>query len=159
MMELTTEWYDDNKTRLLRQFWTVNGVPHGEYMDFHANGFLWEKSNRVNGVKHGDYKDWDNTGVLRNHLHLYHSRKHGRCKRWWPDGVLQVDGFARYDLWHGEYKTWDRDGELEKHQFFDNGVGEELTVRVKELVVDIENITDEEKLLLGLTYNLYNFLE
>ncbi len=53
---------------------------------------------------------------------------------------------------HGEYKMWRSNGQLYEHSFWQNG--NDITDEIKDLVSDINNITDEEKLLIMLKWGI-----
>lgn len=66
-------------------------------------------------------------------------------------------GYFVNDELHGELKVWSTDGELEDHAFY--AYGFDVTIEVNEIVDDVFNITDEEKMILKLKYGFSEYVD
>ena len=76
----------------------------------------------------------------------------GEYKTFYPDGTISehrsyIDGRR-----HGEVKSWGEDGTISYHEFFMNGVW--VTKFVSEVVKDISNPTDAERMIVKLKWGI-----
>lgn len=88
------------------------------------------------------------------------ARKLGEYKAWYKNGQLMTHCFYRHGYSHGEFKQWLHNGELEVHDFdinvTDPKTGDDVYIKdkIQEMVQDINNITEEERMLIKLTWGI-----
>lgn len=95
------------------------------------NKSSWQE---LNGKMHGLYSSWfDSRRTKPRHM------------------AMMKDGKV-----FGEYKEWDRAGRVTRHYFYydDGSTIYNLYSNVEAVVQDINNITDEERMLIMLTWNI-----
>ena len=73
-------------------------------------------------------------------------------KSYYRCGQLREHSFYKDEDLHGEARAWHENGELWLHHFFKDGGN--ITNQVKEVVVDILNITPEEKMIIKLKFGI-----
>jgi len=89
------------------------------------------------------------------HIRGYEDEKHnvqGEYKVWHGNGQLKVYCIYKDNVLHGEYKSWYSDGQPQYHCFYKNSVI--ITNQIKELVKDINNITEQERMLIKLKFDI-----
>jgi len=125
---LELSYYSNGKIKVCREI-DSNGIPHGFYVDWHFNGNLWEISNNRNGRKHGKMIAYSEDGT---HYRVSH----------WEDGEV-----------HGVLYNWGTKNEtLSCREFYYHG--HDITYEIKALVDDINNISEQEKTLIAIKYNI-----
>jgi len=133
MLKAVTTFYDRENTILHRRF----------YIDEEHK-------------KQGEYKEWYMNGQLNLHCSFKDGLLDGEYKKLYSNGKLSNHYFYKNGKLYGEYESWYENGPLRIHSFYkDNN---DITKHVKELVKDITNITDEEKLLIALKFDITFFL-
>lgn len=111
-----------------------------------------------------------------NKYREYHTGTSGRHKRWYPGGELELDCCLIDGNLHGEYKSWFQNGQIAEHCFYEHGTrhsehkllseqgvilahhfatnGWDAYDAIKLVVEDIDNITEEEKTLIKLKWDI-----
>jgi antitoxin component YwqK of YwqJK toxin-antitoxin module len=95
--------------------------------------------------RQGESKHWDSNGQLWKHCHYVNGEAHGESKEWHSNGQLR--GHCHYvnGERHGESKEWHSNGELREHVLYVEG---------KKLDIDISGISDKDKFVLGIRYQV-----
>lgn len=91
-------------------------------------------------------------GLFRESCVFRDDMRHGEYKSWWTNGTLREHTFFYNDNCQGEFKRWDRHKRLTAHLFFKGGM--DLTNQIKALVDDIKNLTEEDRVLITLKYDI-----
>lgn len=120
-----------------------------EIRDEHTR-YTVNHEHRIHGVKRVyrlnkqliSYVTYDN-GIVNGLVKYYH--RNGRRES------LQ---YMRGSQYVSEVKKWDKRGNLKFHRFYTTAGVYVKYGKVSELVQDIENITDDEKLIIMLTLNV-----
>ena len=99
-----------------------------------------------------EYKNYYDNGQPYQHYFLKDGEIHGESKEWFENGVLREHSFYKDGVRHGEYKDWYNNGQLWEHSFYKDD--EDITDQVREVVVDILNITSEEKMIIKLKFGI-----
>ena len=105
-----------------------------------------------NGSYHGEYKHWHKCGILKEHSHHRHGYQHGELKRWLNTGMLSVHTFYKVGRLHGEFRRWWEDGKQNSHAYYVDGYN--MTEEVTNMLGDILNPTDEDRLLVKLKWGI-----
>ena len=119
-----------------------------EIKTYYTGGQLQRHYYTVDGRRQGEFKWWHENGQLHIFNNYVNDLVHGECKEWYDNGQLNVLYHYHYNKLHGEYKLWHNDGELIRHAFW--LYGKEVTDQVDKLVTDINDITQEERILIKL---------
>ena len=99
-----------------------------------------------------EHKDYYENGKLWMHCFLKDDKRHGEYKDYYKNGQMWEHCFYKDDKRHGENKYWDEDGQLQKHRFYKDD--NDITKDIVSIVSDINNITEEEKLMIKLTHGI-----
>ncbi len=105
-----------------------------------------------NGQIHGEYKSWWENGQLHRRSFYQNGELHGESKLWYPNGRFEEHSFYQNGQLHGESKKWWFDEQLCRHDFWLNH--NIITKEIKDLVSNINNITDEEKFVILLKWGI-----
>ena len=103
-------------------------------------------------LSQGECKQWHDNGQLSVHCFYVDSQVHGECKRWHASGQMRMHCFYVDGESQGECKQWHDSGELWHHSFCENR--NNITADIKALVVDINNISSEERMLIKLRFGI-----
>ena len=73
-------------------------------------------------------------------------------KLYYTNGKPKRHHYLKDGYCHGEFKYWHANGQLWKHFFMKDN--KNITDQIEEVVVDILNITNEEKLMIKLKFGI-----
>ena len=104
------------------------------------------------GNRQGEYKDWHSNGQMYDHDYFVDDQRQGECKQWYENGQMSEHAIYCAGRARGEYKSWDDNGSVDRHDFRSDD--SDFTNEVKALVKDINNITDEERLLIKIQWGI-----
>ena len=104
------------------------------------------------GRLQGECKYWHSNGQLRSHCYYKDGELHGEFKRWYSNGHLRKHCYYKDSERHGECKWWDENAAAISHYFYQDG--NDITIEVEALVVDIKNITNKERMLIKLKFGI-----
>jgi len=99
-------------------------------------------------------------GSFTYYVHIdEHNKRQGEYKIWYDNNNMRLHTFFKDNKLHGEYKGWFKNGELDQHIFYKDD--RDITELIEETVNNINNITDEEKLLIKMksTASLQEYLQ
>ena len=113
---------------------------------------MWVHSLYVDGDRQGESKSWHDNGQLSKHGFYLDGYLKGEYKRWYANGQMWMHCFYVDGEWQGEFKSWHENGELWQHSFCENS--NNITADIKALVVDIRNISNEERILIKLRFGI-----
>lgn len=78
---------------------------------------------------------------------------HGEHKLLWRNGNVFRQCMMEHGIINGEHKRWHEDGSFQDHLFLKSHKCD-ITEEIKALVNDMNNITDEERTLIKLAWNV-----
>lgn len=133
----TEDYYEDDQHRR-----------HGVHKSYYPSGKLYFRCFYLDNNRQGEYKRYRENGQLHLHCFYVNGICHGAYKLYHRNGQLRSHGFYVDGEYHCEHKSYQYNGQLDRHRFYANNV--EVTNEVNQLVSDITNINDEEKLVLKL---------
>jgi len=155
MLEEIKEYYDAEKTiPWITYFIDEEDLVQKEYKTWYMNGQLETCCFYKNDQLHGEYIDWYMNGQLHIHAFYEDGKLHGPYKRWNIKGQLLKHCIFENDSIHGEYKSWHGNGQLECHFFYIKTGGFIPMQKITDIVKDVSNLTNEEKLLIKLKFNI-----
>lgn len=93
---IVNDYYDNQNLKSTAEYF--EGIKHGYYFGWYANGNKWFERFYFNGNKSGSHLGWH-----RNQLQMF---------------IYEFDQMGRY---HGVVKDWYMNGQLAKHFNFENG--------------------------------------
>ena len=110
-----------------------------------------------NGNYHVELRKWYESGKLEEHSFWDDGCEHGEVKWWHPNGRFGEHSMWEHGDYCGEFKLWKQYNPcnitgLRSHEFLKDNI--DLTEDVIDIVNDIKNITDEEKLLIKLKFGI-----
>jgi len=144
------QWHENGQ---LRSCWFFkDNLLHGEYKNWYDNGQLRMQCFFVDDKRNGEMKVWHPNGQLEKYCTYNDDLIHGEYKLWYEHGLIRIHCFHKNGSLHGEYKRWHPTGQLESHSYLLNGVS--ITPQVISLIEDINNITEEERLLIMLKFGI-----
>lgn len=100
----------------------------GKYVSYYGNGQVMETMTFINDNTDGEY-------IL-----------------YFIDGTLGAHCFYDNGDRHGEYKEYSKNGKLLQHVFYQHG--KRICGQVMALVKDVMNITDDEKIMIRLKFDI-----
>lgn len=104
------------------------------------------------GNRQGEFTSWWGNGMPDKQYHNLDDRIHGEYRSWFSNGRKASHMMFNNGNYNGECKCWHFDGHLLEHEFYKTILV--YTDEVKEIVMDFNNITPEEKLMIKLTLGL-----
>lgn len=99
----------------------VNGKPHGEGIEFYANGNRRYKGQWKNGKFHGQGKAYHPNGVLSYEGQFQNGKPEGFGRAFRSDGTLHYEGQFVNGQQHGYGKWFYPDGTLRYEGYWKNG--------------------------------------
>jgi antitoxin component YwqK of YwqJK toxin-antitoxin module len=81
-------YYDNKKTKLCKEYFTMNGKIEGVYKIYHPYGQLWIEVNYIDGMENGIYKAYHDNGQLYKEVNYIDGLKQGIFKSYWDNGQL-----------------------------------------------------------------------
>jgi len=137
-------WEEDGA--LFMEYGIKDGLKHGLFKTYHANGQILEEAHYVKGKEHGTERQYDKEGILIGSYQIIHGtgldlwfwsrgllgeeryckegHRHGP-ERWWKDRKnISKEGYYKLDIPHGIFRKWnEKTNKLRKGypQYFVNG--------------------------------------
>lgn len=98
-----------------------NGEKDGIEVAYHDNGILAVETNYSNGLKHGLQRVWHNNGQMSEEKHYEADYEHGLCKRWFQDGTLHLETDYVDGEIYGTSTSWYETGQMRIRAEYKNG--------------------------------------
>lgn len=93
--------HPDGSNRLIVN--VLNGVKHGEFLEYAIDGTLLQKGYYVNGAEHGPWTIYYSNGKIKRELAFDRGEFHGDFKDYYESGAVE----RTYKFQYGEYEdTW-----------------------------------------------------
>lgn len=127
-----------------------NGKKQGEYHAWYSDGTKEKQCSCKDGKVNGEYTTWYINGKQKEHCFCVDGCVEGKWEEWHDNGIQAEAGFCVNSEKHGEFRRWARNGNNIEHIFYYRGVS--VTFPVMVLVDNIDNITEEERLIIKMKY-------
>jgi len=99
-----------------------DGLQHGPYETYYANGNKQKEGTYHYGKQHGEYKEYYETGPLKYWYIYDKDKKNGDWKSFYENGEQWTLRQFKNDKLEGKIYVWDETGRLGKEQTYKNGV-------------------------------------
>lgn len=95
------------------QLWNeVDGVIHGPWRVWSANGVLIYEVDFLNGKEQGEAKVWDENGNLTRVCHFEKGELHGHYLAYWANGKVKEEGEYRHGKRVAPYTWYNQVGDV-----------------------------------------------
>lgn len=106
---------------LRKQTFYCRGKLEGEYLKWHANGYLAIHKYYRGGQQCGEERTWRDCGVLNSAKQYQAGKVHGECTEYWANEQLSVRCSYKEGKYHGPMQHWDYRGVLTHQSYYENG--------------------------------------
>ena len=121
--ELTYAWYKSGKI-IETQGGSHGRLLEGPYASFYLNDQLKEKGSYKNGLRHGEWREWDADGHLATVKRYRHGRLHGTYESYDTEGRSTLDARYKKGKLHGETVSYKEGKELSRKHYHKGAEGQ-----------------------------------